>query len=181
VVLLAGATPDLHAVICWAHAIAAGHLRDQKAGHEAARAYEEDLAAVKKSSFAYVADAMQNSRDETHAWVQFVEGHSTGAIALLERVAERQDATGKGEVEIPAREMLADMLLELQRPEEALSEYQKALRTDPKRFNELYGAGWAAEKAGKTALAREYFRELVRDCPEADRRELAHASQMARY
>jgi hypothetical protein len=38
-------------------------------------------------------------------------------LKLLRAVADKQDAEGKGEVELPAREMLADMLLEMGRPE----------------------------------------------------------------
>ena len=51
------------------------------------------------------------------------------------------------ETELPAREMLADMLLDLQRPQEALTEYEISLRTDPNRFNGLYGAAQAAAQA----------------------------------
>jgi predicted negative regulator of RcsB-dependent stress response len=40
-------------------------------------------------------------------------------------------------VELPAREMLGDMLVELGRTREALQEYEKSLKTDPNRFNGL--------------------------------------------
>jgi hypothetical protein len=35
----------------------------------------------------------------------------------MRQVADTQDKTGKAEVDIPAREMLADMLLELNQPQ----------------------------------------------------------------
>jgi len=41
--------------------------------------------------------------------------------------------------------MLAGMLLEIGLPEQALAEYGKSLKTDPNRFNGLYGAAQAAE------------------------------------
>ena len=47
---------------------------------------------------------------------------------------------GKGEVEMPAREMLADILLELGRPADALAEYERSMTIDPNRFNALFGA-----------------------------------------
>jgi predicted negative regulator of RcsB-dependent stress response len=40
-------------------------------------------------------------------------------------------------VELPAREMLGDMLVELGRTREALQEYEKSLKADPNRFNGL--------------------------------------------
>jgi hypothetical protein len=47
----------------------------------------------------------------------------------MRSAADLQDKVGQGEVDIPAREMLADMLLEFGEAQQALSEYQIALRT----------------------------------------------------
>lgn len=70
---------------------------------------------------------------------------------LLLPLADRQASVGKGEVEIPAREMLADMLLLGGRPAAALERYRQSLASDPNRFNALLGAGPAAEKLAGTA------------------------------
>ena len=80
---------------------------------------------------------------------------------------------------MPAREMLADMLLEMKRPEQALAEYQGDLKFNPKRFNGLYGAGQAAEMAGQTSEATEYYAVLVKTCEggSSARPELAKAKQ----
>jgi tetratricopeptide (TPR) repeat protein len=93
----------------------------------------------------YRADYMTTNRDEAHAWLVFAEGKNDQALSLLRSVADKQDAVGKGEVELPAREMLGDMLLEMSRSREALREYEKSLKTDPNRFNGLYGAARSAE------------------------------------
>ena len=71
---------------------------------------------------------------------------------------------GKGEVEIPAREMLADILLESGHPEQALAEYERAMTIDPNRFNELYGAARSAELTKQTAKADKYYAQLVKNC-----------------
>ena len=42
----------------------------------------------------------------------------------MRAAADLQDKVGKEEVDIPAREMLAGMLLELKRPQGALAEYE---------------------------------------------------------
>jgi hypothetical protein len=75
---------------------------------------------------------------------------------LLASTAEKQDRVGKGEVEIPAREMLADMLLELNRPQDALMQYALSLKTNPSRFNSLVGAAHAAELARQPETAKQY-------------------------
>ena len=60
--------------------------------------------------------------------------------------------------------MLADLLLELKRPQEALVEYQADLKLRPKRFNGLYGAARAAEEAGKQSEANAYYATLLNSC-----------------
>jgi tetratricopeptide (TPR) repeat protein len=130
---------------------------------------------VKKSSYAYVAESMSNSRDEAHAWLKFAEGKDAEAFNLLRETAERQDKAGKGEVEMPAREMLADMLLESHRPAEALAQYERSLNTDPNRFNALTGAARAAEAIEKHDLVRSYYQRLLDNCPAGDRPELQAA------
>jgi tetratricopeptide (TPR) repeat protein len=106
--------------------------------------------------------------DEIRAWAKFSQGDLTGAITLLRPIADRQAKIGKGEVELPAREMVAEMLLLSGNFAEALAEYQASLASDPNRFNALIGAGEAAQKLGRRALAARYHRILAADCAESD-------------
>jgi hypothetical protein len=48
--------------------------------------------------------------DEIRAWGRFAQGDLPGAVSLLQPVADRQDKLGEGGIEVPAREMLADVL-----------------------------------------------------------------------
>ncbi|HET7871341.1 MAG TPA: hypothetical protein VFL42_02445, partial [Terriglobales bacterium] len=84
------------------------------------------------------------------------------------------------EVEIPAREMLADMLLEMNRPKDALSEYELSLSIDPNRFNGLSGAAQAAEKLQLKQKAAGYYAQLLKNCEgvNSDRPELARAKTL---
>jgi tetratricopeptide (TPR) repeat protein len=79
---------------------------------------------------------------------------------------------------VPAREMLADMLLELNQPEQALAEYEKSMKIDPNRFNGLAGAARAAELAHQPVKANSYYAQLLKNCDDAkhsDRPELGRA------
>lgn len=91
----------------WKDALAlqlpAGHLRYVAAARDAAQQYDVMVDAVRKSSRPYKADYMNTNHDEAHAWLAFAEGKNDEALSLLHSVAEKQDAEGKGEVELPPR------------------------------------------------------------------------------
>ncbi len=172
------AEPVNQATTYWARAVAAGHLRDVSAARDAVAQYDAMVDAVKKGPHAFAAKGMSTQHDEARAWLAFAEGKTDDAVALLHPIAEKQDRTGKGEVEVPAREMLAEILLESDRAQDALGEYETSLKTDPNRFNSLYGAGRAAEQSGQLKQAAAYYSQLLKNCRgvrNADRVELARA------
>jgi len=76
--------------------------------------------------------------------------------------------------------MLGDLLLEANRPQQALVEYQTDLKLNPNRFNSLYGAARGAEEAGKHSDAEEYYALLVKICEggSSTRPELARAREL---
>jgi tetratricopeptide (TPR) repeat protein len=111
------------------------------------------------------------------AWAAFAAGQPQDAVKYLRESADLQDKVGQGEVDIPAREMLADMLLELGQPQDALLEYQRALKLSPNRFNGLYNAGRAAEATGDRTEAARYYAALLQSThngAESARPEFAH-------
>src|SRR6478736_2855312 len=177
---VADARPFVQALTYWAHAVAAGHLRDAVAAQTAADQFDAMIEATKRSDKAHEAKSMANNRGEAQAWLAFAQGKNDDALRLLRAVADKQDKVGKGETETPAREMLADMLLEMNRPQDALAEYEVSLKTDPNRFNGLYGAARAAEKAQQKQKAAGYYAQLVRNCQgsNSDREELAKAKTL---
>jgi tetratricopeptide (TPR) repeat protein len=178
----AGAEPMHRAITYWARAVGAGHLRDVPSARTAVQQFEAMVEAMKKGPHAYAVKGMETDRDEARAWLAFAEGKDEEAIGLLRPIAEKQDQVGKGEVELPAREMLADMLLEMNRPPDALAEYEKSLKSDPNRFNGLYGAAHAAELAHYPDKASAYSAQLLKNCANpvnSDRPELAHAKELA--
>jgi len=106
------------------------------------------------------------------AWLAFAEGKPEEAIQLMRAAAELDDSTDKHPVTpgslIPAREQLADLLLELNQPADALEEFETSLRSAPNRFNGIYGAAKAALALGDQRKAKTYFSQLVKLCPQAD-------------
>jgi tetratricopeptide (TPR) repeat protein len=160
---IAGAPPQTQTMTYWARAIAAGHLRQAQQAHAALAEYDSLLEQMRKGDQAYIADSTGTriSRGEMLAWTAFADGNAADALKSMRDSADLQDKVGQGEVDIPAREMLADMLMELRMPREALVEYRKALQLSPNRFNGLYNAGRAAEALGDAAQARSYYLALL--------------------
>jgi len=128
----------------------------------------DKLAATEKSlseaGRAYAADDVHMLRQEAQAWLDHAQGNNQAAVATLRQVADQEDAEGPEQTAIPAREMLADMLLEMKQPGDALSEYETSLRFNPGRFNGLYGAARAAEMDGKREQANTYYSQLLKNC-----------------
>jgi hypothetical protein len=111
---------------------------------------------------------------EAEAWLAYAEGKSDEAIKQMRAAAQQEDGANLSSVAMPAREMLADLLLELKRPNEALAEYKATLEELPNRFDALYGAARAAQTSGDASSAKRYFAKLMEiSGPGADRPELA--------
>jgi tetratricopeptide (TPR) repeat protein len=129
----------------------------------------------------YDEEWVQMLYEEANAWVLHGEGKNDEAIASLKKAADHEDSVGGEQTSMPAREILADLLLELNHPADALSEYRGDLKLNPKRFNGLYGAAHAAEIAGQTSQAAEYYALLVKTCEgsNSERPELKKAKETA--
>ena len=69
---------------------------------------------------------------------------------------------------IPARELLGELLLELNRPKEAVQEFEGTLTAEPNRFRSLYGAARAAELSGDLDKAQALYTRLLSLCDHAD-------------
>lgn len=159
-------------------AIAASRLGDAAAARQSLQKYVEISTEEQRKASHHGDKARDKSvrQLEAEAWVAFAEGKTEEAVKTLRVAADREDADGVDSLAMPAREMLADMLLELKRPVEALAEYKGALKNSPNRFDSLYGAGHAAQLAGDSAEANAYFTKLMEiSAPTADRAELGEA------
>jgi tetratricopeptide (TPR) repeat protein len=122
-------------------------------------------------------------RQAAAAWLAHAEGKNDEALQLMRAAADLEDTTEKHPVTpgalLPAREMLGDLLTELNQPALALKEYESVLESSPNRFNSVYGAARSAELSGVKQKARNYYRKLVAQCNQSDgsRSELQQAKK----
>jgi tetratricopeptide (TPR) repeat protein len=164
----------------WAKAIGSAHLHhpeDVRKDVSAIEAIHQKFVSEKKQDLAESAD---NDLKQARAWLAFSEGKYDDAVEVLRPIADKQDALGDEPQGIPTREMIAEMLLEAKRPQQALAEYQTDLKFNPNRFNGLYGAGRAAEASSKQNEANAYYAMLVKVCDgsNSSRPELSRAKQL---
>jgi tetratricopeptide (TPR) repeat protein len=163
------------------YARAIGEARIGKVGEA-----QQDFARLKESLAAMEAHTKElgNQPDpgagveqsEAEAWIAYASGKHDDALAEMRSASSREESQRADPISVPAREMLADLLLELKRPSEALTEYEAVLKDYPNRFDALYGAAHAAESAAQPRAAREYYAKLVAiSAPAADRPELREA------
>jgi tetratricopeptide (TPR) repeat protein len=174
------AAPYSKTPIYWGKAVAAGHLHDPATAEAALKQYDELVEATKKGPKPYIANGFKQQRKELVAWAAFAGGKLDEAVKTMTAVADEQDQVGKGETDLPAREMLADMLLESGQAKQALEQYEIALETDPNRFNGLYGAAQAASKLEQKEKAAWYYSQLIKNCDgsHSDRPELQQAKTL---
>jgi hypothetical protein len=165
--------------ITWT-AIGIGSARTGK--RDRASQAEHRLASLRDAAASrdpYWADQIEVQRREVAAWI--AENHGTGpeSVSLMRSAAELEESMDKNAVTpgavIPAREMLGELLLLHNSPQESLAEYRSVLKVAPNRFNGLYGAANAAEAAGDAVVANEFLRKLTAIAVGDERPELVAA------
>jgi hypothetical protein len=125
-------------------------------------------------------DGVGDELVEANAWLAYAEGRHDEALRSLRAIADKEEGEAEASQGIPEHEMLGDMLLASKHPEEALVEYETTLKTNPGRFDALYGAAQAAEQTGKHDKANDHLAKLVKNCEGAtsERAELKHAREI---
>jgi tetratricopeptide (TPR) repeat protein len=117
------------------------------------------------------------------AWVLHAEGRHAEALAMMRSAAALEDKVDKHPVTpgpvLPARELLADMLMEMDNPGLAIREFDAVLRSAPNRFNALYGSARASELSGQHERARRRYEQLLAVAAGANGRALEVANARA--
>jgi tetratricopeptide (TPR) repeat protein len=164
----------------WAKAIGAAHLHQPEEVRKdvsAIEAIHQKFVSEKKKDYV---EGTETDLKQAQAWLAFAEGKYDDAVETLRPMADKEDALGDEPQGVPTREMIAEILLEAKRPQQALVEYQTDLKFNPNRFNGLYGAARAAEGAGKQSEANAYYAQMLKECDGSNstRPELSRAREL---
>jgi tetratricopeptide (TPR) repeat protein len=159
------AFPYTEAMTHFARALGASHRGDSATAKQSIDSLDAFRTRLASSGEAYWAEQVAIQRIGAMAWLDLARGRRDEALTTMREAATREDATEKSAVSpgplAPARELLADMLLELGRPADALAEYQVALTREPNRYRSVYGASRAAAAAGDLAAQAKYSQQLA--------------------
>ena len=140
----ASAFPYTEAMTYFARALGASHTGDlgkAKASIDSLTSIQARLAAKGEP---YWSEQVAIQRLAAQGWVDLAEHRERDALAHMREAVTREDATEKSAVTpgplAPARELLGDMLISLNRAEEAKAEYRATLQKEPNRRHALKGS-----------------------------------------
>jgi hypothetical protein len=157
--------PWARAISWFAIGIASAQLQDSARAAQA----EQTLAALRDEAARmgdkYWSNQIEVQRREVSACMQEQASTISGAIMTMRSAADLEESMDKHAVTpgavVPARELLAQLLARVNRPRDALAEYQAVLKVAPNRFNAVYGAAQAAAGSDDAGAAQQYFRRLT--------------------
>jgi tetratricopeptide (TPR) repeat protein len=157
--------PWAEAMISYARALGdsrTGNIAGAQGEIAQLQSLKDKLSAAKDT---YWANQVEVQRLGAAGVLAHVQGDDTKAVELVRAAADLEATTDKHPATpssvLPARELLADLLLELNQPAAALKEYKEMLRTDPNRFRSILGEARAAKQSGDTAAAHDAYQKLV--------------------
>jgi tetratricopeptide (TPR) repeat protein len=173
--------PQAEAILVFARGLGAARTGDVAAAStdlQRLQALKEAMTAAKMGYWPGQTDFQIKT---VNAWIALAEKRNGEALQLMRAAADAEEASDKHPITpgnvVPSRELLGDMLLALNRPSEALAEFERSLKRDPNRLRGIYGVARAAEAAGNRKVAREYYAKLqtLTAARDTERPELVHA------
>ena len=151
---IAGTPAHVHALTIWARAVGSARGGNAAAARQELPGLEADQSKLQSIGEDYWALQVKVLMTEAAAWIAFAEGKGDEAIRLMRQAADEEDSVEKRPVTpgpvVPAREQLGDLLLQLKRPQEAVAEFETALRSAPLRRGAVQGKARALEAAAST-------------------------------
>jgi tetratricopeptide (TPR) repeat protein len=122
---------------------------------------------------AYWSEQVDIEAQIASAFALDAEGKHDEALKAMSAAADAEDKTEKHPVTPgvpkPARELYGVLLLERGMAQEALAAFETTLKKEPNRLGAYVGAARAAEKAGDTAKAQNYYNKVVAIAGGADK------------
>jgi len=165
--------PYTDAMTWFARGLAAARLGQAATANESATALQRIRGRLLKANEDYWARLVEIQEVAVGAWAALAAGTKQKALQQMRLAAELEDGTEKSAVTpgplAPARELLGEMLLQMNEPAQALEQFEATLKKEPGRFRSLYGAARAAQISGNRDASQGYFRELSEVCVHADK------------
>ena len=165
--------PYTDAMTWFARGLGAARLGQAAVANESATALRQIREQLLKASENYWARQVDIQGLEVGAWSALAEDKKEEALRQMKSAVELEDGIEKSAVTpgplAPARELLGEILLEMNKPAEALEQFEATLKNEPGRFRSLYGAAHAAQLSGSRNTSEGYFRELLKVCARADK------------
>jgi tetratricopeptide (TPR) repeat protein len=165
-------TPAADAITHFTRAMGAvrkGDLGSARKDIDQLESLKNTLAKAKQK---YWADQVEIQRRAVAAWVAHGESKKAEGLKLMRSAAQLEDASEKHvamENRLwPMRELLGELLLQMNERAQALKEFEASFKAAPNRFRGYYGAAKAAEALGDRKKATNYYEKLVDLCKQAD-------------
>ena len=171
----------VQAVTHFARALGAARSGDPEAARADIARLAELRDKLRDAKDAYWSEQVDIQRQVATAWLLYAEGKRDEALTAMSAAADAEDKTEKHPVTPgvprPARELYGVMLLESGNAKDALTAFEATIKKEPNRLGAYAGAAKAAEKAGESAKAQEYYSKVVAIADAADdsRTEVADA------
>jgi hypothetical protein len=165
--------PYTDAMTWFARGIGAARLGSTTAANEAARALQQIQERLSNANEPYWARQVEIQALTVAAWSALAAGKEADALRQMKSAAELEDGTDKSALTpgplSPTRELLGEMLLQMNDPTKALEQFEATLKQEPRRFRSVYGAAHAAQLSGNRDMSQKYFRELLVICARSDK------------
>ncbi len=153
------------AMIWFARSLGAARDGDFEVAEQSAKVLGDTVEALKAAKNNYWAAEVSVQHQSALAWIAYGRGNKEAALMQMRSAADMEDASEKSPVSpgrvIPARELLAEMLLQSGNPAEALVQYERSQVRDPNRLRSLIGAGQAAAQIGDREKAKSFFTRVT--------------------
>ena len=157
--------PHAEAVNVYARAIGAARSGNRDAATAKIARLKQLQSELQKMKLAYWAQQTEIQITAASAWLAFANGKNDDALATMQKAVELEANSDKHPVTpgplIPARELLGEMLLEMDKPAAALAEFSRESATEPNRFHAIANAVRAAEQSGDHQMARAFADQLL--------------------
>ena len=164
--------PYTDAITYFARALGAARSGDLAAADTGVQELARIVDGLMTAKDNYWATEVEVERLSAAAWTAHAKDNDEEGLTLMRSAADMEDKSEKAAVTpgrlVPTRELLGEMLLEMNRPADALQTFETSDKHDPNRFRGLYGAGKAAALAGDQAKAKSYFERLLTLAKSAD-------------